>query len=610
MLHPKRLPPEPFVVRGHCTPSLTDPGGNTTIYTYDTAGRLIKETDPEGHETVFTHDPAGNLSSKTDANGITVAYTYDPVKRLTNVLYPDPTLNVSYTYDAAGKVLSVTDPSGTTTYTYDSIGTPLSETKAIDGNNYTTGYSYNAAGSLTSINYPGGRTATYNYDQAGRLTSVTESKNGTTQDVISGITYNANSLISHMTHGNGIVTSKTYDPTNALSSLQIGPHNHLAYSRDNIGNITAITDQLDPAKTKSFVYDSLYRLTQATGPWGTLQYGYDPVGNRTTESMNTDTTSYAYTANKLISSTGSKNFTFAYDNNGNTVVDNQREFVYNQNQRLIRALEGTTVLGEYVYNAKGQRVKKTVGEQTTLYHYDLQGNLIAESAADGTITTEYVYMNGQPIGKIEGDNLSFYHTDHLGTPMIMTDTSGAKVWEGEFLPFGEPMSITGTVTNNLRFPGQYYDQETGLHQNWHREYKAEIGRYIEKDPIGLDGGINLLAYVDNDPMNFADPTGLAKGKKVEYWLGDCPAEELSECTTKCAGRGGVKSCKVTFSYRSTVRGGNVRSAIYKVPGSMSCVCNDPDDECPANSPPVSAAGKEPNPAMEEPYMARMVPFTA
>ena len=257
--------------------------------------------------------------------------------------------------------------------------------------------------------------------------------------------------------------------------------------------------------------------------------------------MNTAATTYSYTANKLISSTGAKTFDFSYDNNGNTVMENQREFVYNQNQRLIRAMEGTTVLGEYVYNAKGQRAKKTAGQQTTLYHYDLQGNLITESTADGTITAEYVYMNGQPIGKIEGDNLSYYHTDHLGTPMIMTDTSGAKVWEGEFQPFGEPLSIAGTVTNNLRFPGQYYDQETGLHQNWYRDYKAEIGRYIEKDPIGLKGGLNLYAYTDDNPINRKDPSGLVwygnwcgpggAGTSIDCYDGACKRHD--KCYEKC-----------------------------------------------------------------------------
>ncbi len=91
---------------------------------------------------------------------------------------------------------------------------------------------------------------------------------------------------------------------------------------------------------------------------------------------------------------------------------------------------------------------------------------------------------------------------------MMTDKDQKIVWEGEFLPFGEPLSITGTITNNLRFPGQYYDEETGLNYNYFRDYKPEIGRYLEADPIGLEGGMNLYSYTLNNPINFSDSIGL------------------------------------------------------------------------------------------------------
>jgi RHS repeat-associated protein len=119
----------------------------------------------------------------------------------------------------------------------------------------------------------------------------------------------------------------------------------------------------------------------------------------------------------------------------------------------------------------------------------------------------------------------YYHTDHLGTPIMMTDKNQNVVWNGEFLPFGEVYSITGTITNNLRFPGQYYDEETGLHYNWHRDYKTEIGRYIEVDPIGFEGGdVNFYVFVNNSPVNFKDPKGLFLGKCLE-----CDEKKLEQC---------------------------------------------------------------------------------
>jgi RHS repeat-associated protein len=101
------------------------------------------------------------------------------------------------------------------------------------------------------------------------------------------------------------------------------------------------------------------------------------------------------------------------------------------------------------------------------------------------------------------------HNDHLSTPQKMTDASGVVVWSADYKPFGEAtINPSSTTTNNLRFPGQYYDAETGLHYNYMRDYSTVIGRYIEADPIGIKQGENhLFVYVDNNPMNFMDSTG-------------------------------------------------------------------------------------------------------
>jgi RHS repeat-associated protein len=110
-------------------------------------------------------------------------------------------------------------------------------------------------------------------------------------------------------------------------------------------------------------------------------------------------------------------------------------------------------------------------------------------------------------------NPRIVHNDHLGTPQKMTDASANVVWAADYLPFGQASVTVGAVENNLRFRGQYYDQETGLHYNYHRYYDPTLGRYLRADPIGLSGGINLYTYVGGNPVNTIDPYGLCWSNK-------------------------------------------------------------------------------------------------
>ncbi len=108
-----------------------------------------------------------------------------------------------------------------------------------------------------------------------------------------------------------------------------------------------------------------------------------------------------------------------------------------------------------------------------------------------------------------GAEYYFYHNDHLGTPQKMTAVNGLVVWAAKYSSFGKAEVDPGSgVENNLRFPGQYFDGETGLHYNMHRYYDPETGRYLTPDPIGLAGGINPFVYANNNPINLIDPLGL------------------------------------------------------------------------------------------------------
>jgi RHS repeat-associated protein len=209
--------------------------------------------------------------------------------------------------------------------------------------------------------------------------------------------------------------------------------------------------------------------------------------------------------------------------------------IYNQNNQLIRVEEDNLVLGDYTYNGLGQRMIKTVDGITTIFHYDLNGKLIAESLPDGTMTTEYLYMGKIRIAKVDvtTGNTYYYLNDRLGTPQLMTDDTGTIVWEASYRPFGEAtVNSRSTEVNHFRLPGQYFDEETGLHYNYFRYYDPGTGRYVRGDPSHLlqpEGKdiphlfpillnrfqeFNLYQYAENSPINWVDPLGLARG---DWW---------------------------------------------------------------------------------------------
>ena len=146
--------------------------------------------------------------------------------------------------------------------------------------------------------------------------------------------------------------------------------------------------------------------------------------------------------------------------------------------------------------------------ETRVFHYDLRGHLIAETNQSGQILAEYIYLGDQLLATIQGEQAYYYQNDHLGTPQVLTNDSGSIVWKASYTPFGKAQISIESVENPFRFPGQYYDQETGLHYNYFRYYNPQTGRYIAPDPIGLEGGTNLFLYVRGNPLKWVDPWGL------------------------------------------------------------------------------------------------------
>ena len=288
---------------------------------------------------------------------------------------------------------------------------------------------------------------------------------------------------------------------------------------------SAVADDLDPTKTQTFTYSSQEKLTWSDGLWGSYDYAYDGVGNRVsfTETVggtpNIDLYTYPATSNQLqdivLASGGIR--TLTYDAAGNVTYDNRNGQGYGYNYDAAGRMSSFAINGviqaEYEYNYQGHQVIRRLTQLGQTIHniFDADGQRIAEYLYDDTTGTsrlirEYIWANGALAGVYENDTLYFVRTDHIGRPVFATDDTGLKVWEASYLPFGGVAASSGP-NSDLRFPGQWFQSESGLHQNWMRDYDPTLGRYIQADPLGLVDGASVYGYVKQNPGRYVDPTG-------------------------------------------------------------------------------------------------------
>ncbi len=474
---------------------VTDPRGLVTRYAYNGFGEVISQTSPDTGETTYQYDNAGRLVSSTDAKGQTTTYAYDNLNRL--IQSQAGSLTTTYTYDQGtnglGRLTHIADPSGTTQYGYDILGNVIQKTQTVGSRTLTINYQYQH-NRLTQIAYPSGTTVHYQYAN-GQPTGITVDN----APLMTSITTEPFGAINGWTWGNGETHERTYDQNGRLIGLSL--------------------PDMPPAQNL-FAYDNLNRIIEAEALHNNQQtkYLYDATGNRTGIIENGDYRQYQTegNSNRLTKVLGVDNVvtaSYQYDAVGSTISRTTQQqtdtFIYDQRGRLAQA-NGTA----YKINALEQRVEKATTNQSIQFVYDEQGHLIGEyDAITGNPQIEHVWLNDWPVAAIKDSQVFHVYPNHLGTPRAIADLQNNVVWYWNYdEPFGktEPNDeVSGTqFVYNLRFPGQYYDEETGLHYNWHRDYDAGTGRYIQSDPIGLWGGINTYGYVSGNAVKYIDPLGL------------------------------------------------------------------------------------------------------
>ncbi|WP_432759529.1 RHS repeat-associated core domain-containing protein [Defluviimonas salinarum] len=493
--------------------SVTDGRGGLTAFTYDTLDRMVTRTNPVGEVMAGAYDTRDNLATLTREDGTVETASYDGLSRRTRVVTPDNTLayaydpggnlteaadgdsRVTFTYDNRNRLATTTtdgtvgpQPQVTLSYSYDELDRRLTMSDSLGG---TTSYDWDVEDRLSTLTAPWGTVYSFGYDGEGRRVSLTSTSG----------------RASSWGYTNGLLT--------ALSHAQSGVTlTDLTYAYDPDGQLTAIVDTLDPAKSKAISNDALNRLVQvaegvpvAQGgvPVPVEDYAYDGEGNRTASHLSGIHESNGH--NQLLED---DSYRYAYDLKGNRVSRTTKadgaveSYAYDSQNRLVGYTSPATT-ASYAYDALDRRVAKTVDGAETAYVYDispedpLANDDIVMEYSDGILTRRWMHSDAvdEPVGFEEytassgvgaGTEHALY-ADRQGSVIWVTEPATGQVVAGyEYDGYGRLTQTSGTLSQPYGYTGREYDTESGLYHYRARAYDPAAGVFVQTDPIEFAGG--------------------------------------------------------------------------------------------------------------------------
>ncbi|WP_315866605.1 RHS repeat-associated core domain-containing protein [Pseudomonas sp. JV414] len=481
---------------------------------YTPNGLIRQETGFDGRRTAYAYDLNGHLLEKTefgdDGSQLVTAYQRDSAGRLLLKTLPDG-IKVEYHYDSLGRLISVDDSHDhPLEFEYDQQDRLITEHQGWG----TLRYGYDACGQLNRLRLPDGSKLDYHHAKGGALTAI--DLNGTR------LTTHQFAFGREQQRQQGQLTSQYhYDEQGRLQAHAINQQSSPLYMRHYgyavNGNLATIADSRHGQR--SYYYDALNRLTRVrhTRDDPAETFAHDPAGNLL---MQDRPGPAAVKGNRLLMQ-GDRHYD--YDAFGNLIRERRgtaqklvTEYRYDCQHRLVDVTTPDGRCSSYRYDAFGRRIAKTVDGKTTEFFW--QGDhLVAESSREHY--RSYLYEPGsfRPLAMLDGKGPKkacpfYYQLDHLGTPQELTGYSGEIVWSAKYNAYGKVTHLAfgggEQLEQPLRFQGQYFDAESGLHYNRHRYYNPDIGRYLTPDPIKLAGGLNQYQYTPN-PTGWVDPLGLS-----------------------------------------------------------------------------------------------------
>ncbi|WP_328582668.1 putative T7SS-secreted protein [Streptomyces sp. NBC_00370] len=511
---------------------VTGPQGLTWSYTYDAVGNIVSETDFDGRTLTYRTDAAGRLAARTDALGGTISFVRD---QLGQVIRKDVEGRVTaYAYDRAGRLLEAVGPDGELRYQYDRRGQV--KTELVDGRPLV--HAYDALGRRKHRTTPTGHVTSYAYGADGQPQRLT------TGGRHINFTHDVAGRELARAFGDSVTVTSAWDEAGRLSEQHISAGaravNSRAYTYRADGLLSSVADRL--SGTRTFDLDRTGRVTAVHAHGWTERYAYDDAGNQTSASWpaghpgSEATGSRAYSGTAITRAGGVR---FEHDALGRVTLRQKTRlshkpdtwrYAWDTENRLISVTTPDGTRWRYRYDALGRRSAKqrlAAGSERVVeeVRFTWDGLTLCEQTSDrpdapGTVVLTWDHRDVVPLAQTERILAADAHqeeidrrffaiaTDLVGTPTELIDESGDIAWRSRSTLWGTTAWARDSRTYTpLRFPGQYYDPETGLHYNCFRHYDPETGRYTSPDPLGLAPSPNPLGYVDN-PYTGCDPLGL------------------------------------------------------------------------------------------------------
>lgn len=528
-------------------------------YERDVLGHVICAADVLGKKEYYTYDVMGRVTKKTDRDGFVTTYGYTAGGQLERIGYADGK-EVKMSYNALKQLVEIQDWLGKTKIEVDALGRPE---RVTDYKGRETTYTRGALGQRVQMQYPGGRKITYGYDNALHLTSVQDGN-----DMLQ-YHYDEYGKMIEKLWPNGVRTCYTYNSQGAIESFSHWKHEELLemqeFEYDAVGNKVAIRKERQGLPEQSgeyrYFYDELNRLAEVQKDGIRLRrYGYDAFGNRSFQEDTEGRTDYFYDeANQLIRTVGTGGTQdYRYDARGNLTQLLEagcirKTYNYDCKNRLQQVTDMDDTKVFYEYNGLGMRVGQQILEQqnvtknvayvidvTKRYHNLLQTieeNEITEYFWDGAIAAEY-----------QKDDVHYYLSDEMGTPLRTVDRTGNAVKNYAFDEFGNEQLEKKNDT--FGYTGFLYDEVSETYFAQAREYHPDTARFMARDLVqGMQAApytMNTYAYCWNRPTAFVDKDGAFPsyrdvqeaisdaGDAVGDWLGttvNSAGEVLSDATT-------------------------------------------------------------------------------